>query len=261
MTRALVVVLATLLIGLAAGCTGDDSESTPTDTGAADTTRPVALYLVREGKVAPVRRVLSAGSDDPITLALRELYVARPTPAEQAAGYTNAVACPVSGATSCGGGLDILDGVAHVTSGTHPARLAQAQVVYTLTRFPEVKRVVFVVDGKEGRPVTRADFEAQTPQILVESPLPGDTVRSPVRLRGTANVFEATVSIDVRDASDKLLKQTFTTATSGTGTRGTFDTRLALPDRAAPVTVVAYEASAKDGTPLHVVRVPLELAR
>jgi hypothetical protein len=73
-------------------------------------------------------------------------------------------------------------------------------------------------------------------------------------------VFEATVSIDVRDAGGKLLKRTFTTATSGNGTRGTFDTTVALPGHEGVVTVVAYEASAKDGTPLHVVRVPLVLS-
>ena len=48
-------------------------------------------------------------------------------------------------------------------------------------------------------PIGRKAIEEQTPQILIESPLPGDTVSSPIRLRGTANVFEATVSIEVRD--------------------------------------------------------------
>jgi hypothetical protein len=74
-------------------------------------------------------------------------------------------------------------------------------------------------------------------------------------------VFEATVSIDVRDASGKRILRTFTTATSGNGTRGTFDTSLALPARDGSVTVVAYEVSAKDGRPLHVVELPLELRR
>jgi hypothetical protein len=147
-----------------------------------------------------------------------------------------------------------------------------AQVVATLTRFPTIERVAFRIDGKpvdaiggEGvvvdPPVGRRAIEGQTPQILVESPLPGDTVRSPIRLRGTANVFEATVSIDVRGADGKLLERTFTTATSGTGTRGTFDTEVELPEHTGAVTVVAYEASAEDGRPLHVVELPLELRR
>ena len=49
-------------------------------------------------------------------------------------------------------------------------------------------------------------------------------------------------------------------ATSGNGTRGTFDTTVALPGHEGVVTVVAYEASAKAGPPLHVVRVPLVLS-
>ena len=147
-----------------------------------------------------------------------------------------------------------------------------AQVVATLTRFPTVDRVAFRIDGRpveaiggEGvvvdPPIGRPAIEEQTPQILVESPLPGDEVRSPIRLRGTANVFEATVSIDVRDANGKLVKRAFTTATSGTGTRGTFDTELALGGHKGAVTVVAYESSAEDGSPLHVVELPLELVR
>lgn len=145
-----------------------------------------------------------------------------------------------------------------------------AQVVATLTRFPTVDRVAFRIDGRpveaiggEGvvvdPPIGRGAIEEQTPQILVESPLPGDTVTSPIRLRGTANVFEATVSIDVKDETGKVVRRTFTTATSGTGTRGTFDTTLALPGRKGTVTVVAYESSAEDGRPLHVVEVPLTL--
>jgi len=221
----------------------------------------VAIYLERNGKIAPVRRTGRADAPDPIHAALQQLYYAEPTEAERAAGYGTAISCPRStpaGHAGCGG-LDVGAGIARVASERPLSRLAQAQVVYTLTRFRDVERVAFVVDGTEGRPLARSDFEEQTPQILVESPLPGDTVRSPIHLRGTANVFEATVSLDARGANGKLLKRTFTTATSGTGTRGTFDSNLALPDRRGAVTVVAYESSAKDGSPLHVIEVPLEL--
>lgn len=148
-----------------------------------------------------------------------------------------------------------------------------AQVVATLTRFPTVERVAFRLDGEpvtaiggEGvlvdPPVGRLAIEQQTPQILVESPLPGAIVSSPIRLRGTANVFEATVSLELRDAADEVLLETFTTATSGNGTRGTFATELEVPEGAeGAVTIVAFEASAEDGRPLHVVRVPVTLAR
>jgi len=147
-----------------------------------------------------------------------------------------------------------------------------AQVVATLTRFPTIERVGFRLDGEDvdaiggegvvvDPPVGRLDIEEQTPQILVESPLPGDTVSSPIRVSGTANVFEATVSFEVRDAADAVIDESFTTATSGTGTRGTFEHVLDVPDVHGPVTIVAFEASAEDGSPLHVARVPVTIAR
>ena len=49
----------------------------------------------------------------------------------------------------------------------------------------------------------------------------------------------------------------FTTATSGNGMRGTFETELAVPDLVGPATIVAFEVSAEDGRPLHVVEVPI----
>ena len=95
------------------------------------------------------------------------------------------------------------------------------------------------------------------PPIVIESPLPGESVTSPIRVTGTANVFEATVSFEVRDARDKVVLRGFTTATSGNGTRGTFGTELAVPNLDGPATIVAFEASAEDGRPLHVVEVPI----
>ena len=136
---------------------------------------------------------------------------------------------------------------------------------------PHIERVAFRLDGEpvetiggEGvvvdPPIGRTAIEEQSPQILIESPLPEDTVTSPIRLRGTANVYEATVSIEVRDETGAVVYEGFTTATSGTGTRGTFDTTVPLKDLEGPMTIVAFEASAEDGRPLHVAKVPVTLA-
>jgi len=262
---------------LAAGCdNGSPGETTSgTTTTSATETRPatssVAVYLLRDGKVSPVRRTIES-TPAVARAALTELLKG-PTAGERADGLATAI--PSGTALR---DISLSDGVATVDvdgrfddGGGSASMLGRvAQIVATLTRFPTIERVAFRIDGApveavggEGvvvdPPVGRRAIEEQTPQILVESPLPGDTVRSPIRLRGTANVFEATVSIDVRGANGKLLKRTFTTATSGTGTRGTFDTEVALPDGTGPVTVVAYESSAEDGRPLHVVEMPLQL--
>ena len=197
-----------------------------------------------------------------------------PTDAEESDGLVTAIP---DGTTLLG--VSVADGVATVDlSGTFDdgggsaSMLGRvAQVVATLTQFPTIERVAFRLDGEpvetiggEGvvvdPPLGRTAIEEQSPQILIESPLPEDTVTSPIRLRGTANVYEATVSIEVRDENGAVVYEGFTTATSGTGTRGTFDTTVPLKDLEGPMTIVAFEASAEDGRPLHVAKVPVTLA-
>jgi hypothetical protein len=273
---AVVLVLAGLAV---AGCDGGSdrpraTETTPT-TSTDVTTTPaqssVAVYFLRDGKVSPVRRTISA--TPAVARAAMGALLAGPTEKEAADGLASAIP-PGTNLRD----IAVADGVATVDldgrfddGGGSASMLGRvAQVVATLTRFPTIERVAFRIDGEPAEaiggegvmvdpPIGRTAIEDQTPQILVESPLPGDSVTSPIRLRGTANVFEATVSLDVRDGNGKLLKRTFTTATSGTGTRGTFDTTVPVPAHEGDVTVVAYEASAEDGRPLHVVEVPLEL--
>jgi hypothetical protein len=146
-----------------------------------------------------------------------------------------------------------------------------AQVVYTLTQFPTVIGVVFEIDGQpatalggEGlvldRPQTRADWESFTPAILVESPLPYDTISSPAHITGTANTFEATFQIRLTDSAGTKLYDHFATATSGTGTRGTFDETISFSTaNHGPGTLTVYELSAKDGSEVNVVSFPVVL--
>jgi sporulation and spore germination protein/immunoglobulin-like protein involved in spore germination len=152
------------------------------------------------------------------------------------------------------------------------ARLAQ--VVYTLTELPHVKRVSFELDGKpvdvfsgEGivleKPVTRADYEDQLPPILVTSNVFGAKVSSPVRVSGNANVFEANVTGRILDENGKELVSRFTTATCGTGCRGDFT--MELPYQVAvdqPGTLVLQDDDADgDGKPGFEVRIPIMLSQ
>jgi hypothetical protein len=269
-----------LLVLVAAGCDGDDTAAPPpATTGPEETTAPptaetstFAVYLLRDGEIAAFRR--SVDATPAVARAAVEELLAGPTTEEAADGLATAIP---EGTTL--EDLAVADGVATVDlsgsfddGGGSASLLGRvAQVVATLTQFPTIERVAFRIDGKpvttiggEGvvvdPPIGRKAIEEQTPQILIESPLPGDTVSSPIRLRGTANVFEATVSIEVRDETGAVVYEGFTTATSGTGTRGTFDTTVPLPDRKGPIEIVAYEASAEDGRPLHVTKVPVMLS-
>jgi hypothetical protein len=141
-------------------------------------------------------------------------------------------------------------------------RLRQAQVVYTLTQYSTIRRVRFGLTDGSVRPKawTRASYQNLLPAILVESPLVGSRVSSPVTVSGTANVFEATVSLRILDENGKELARTFTTATCGTGCRGDYSVSLRFNvDHEQRGTIEVFEASAQDGSPINVVDIPVIL--
>ena len=177
-------------------------------------------------------------------------------------------------------GLKIADGIARVDltsefesgGGSASMQMRLAQVVYTITQFPTVKGVVFSLDGEpidvlggEGiiidHPLTRGDYADLLPTILVTSPALGQEVGSPVLIRGSANVFEANVSVKILDENDEVIAETFTTATCGTGCRGTY--RVSVPyevDHAQDGTIVVHDDDAAGvGRPPHEVRIPVRL--
>jgi hypothetical protein len=122
-------------------------------------------------------------------------------------------------------------------------------------------RTTVTITERETGTVTAPSATTDTlPPIVVESPLPNETVRSPLHATGTANTFEATFNYDLLDAEGNVLSHHFETATSGNGTRGTFDfTVLFHVDRAQTGTFVVYEISAADGKRIHEVRIPIRL--
>jgi immunoglobulin-like protein involved in spore germination/sporulation and spore germination protein len=244
----------------------------PSRTGTAGPTTALAVYFFRDGTLAAARRHVPA-TRAVGEAAVREL-LAGPTPAERALGYATEV--PGDAAFL---DLAIADRLATVdlsrafAPGGAPAAGRVAQVVFTLTQFPTVDgvrlrlagRPVAVVGGAGAvldRPVGRADYEALSPAILVESPVAGERVASPLRLRGTANTFEAAFVVKLVGPDGRALVERGATATSGSGTRGTFD--LSVPfavERAGRGTLLVFEESARDGAPIHVVEIPLDLRR
>jgi immunoglobulin-like protein involved in spore germination len=96
---------------------------------------------------------------------------------------------------------------------------------------------------------------------VVASPTIGERVTSPFNVTGTANVFEATVSVRLLDGAGREIATTFTNASCGSGCRG--DYAAGVSYRLAgeqPGTVEVYEVSPADGTPLHLVRIPVAIA-
>ena len=146
------------------------------------------------------------------------------------------------------------------------------QVVYTLTAIDGVNGVRFYVDGQpttvfggEGvtipDPATRADFEGLLPAIMIESPSYGDIApATPLIARGTANVFEATVSVALTDGEGRIIWEGFTTATCGTGCRG--DWEVSIPyevDEYQLGSLIVWESSAQDGSQTNVREHPVWL--
>jgi immunoglobulin-like protein involved in spore germination len=109
---------------------------------------------------------------------------------------------------------------------------------------------------------TRSDDVDELPAIVVESPAAGETVSSPVVVSGSANVFEANVTVRILGAGGRELAETFTTATCGSGCRGDFSVSVPFRVQAAqPGRIVVHDDDAAGtGRPPHVVRIPVGLA-
>ena len=249
-------LLAIVLALALAGCGGGADEATPTTTGTATTpteTIPVEAYFLRDGKVWPVMREV-ARTQAVATAALGELRRG-PTDQETAdLGMSSALPTDDAPLDS----ISVTDGVARYSSSEDLSRDALAQVVYTLTQFPTVESVEI-----DGTTYTRADFEDVTPAILVESPLAFEEVGSPLRVTGTANTFEATFEYELTDTDGRIVDGNFVTATSGTGERGTFD--FTTKAYAVPFdgvgSLVVFERSAKDGSRVNLVEIPLRMEK
>ena len=255
------LVVPSLLAGLIvfAACSGGGETTTvtvrETVTETASGTVPseapavLTLFFLRDGKVAPVTRPVVAGADL-AGVAVAELVKG---PAADDEGVQTAIPEGASAGTVETVGDMVIVGV--TPEPKDPA--AKAQIVYTLTALPNVKRVSF---GGETRPVGRRAFESQTPSVLVESPLPGESVGPGFEVTGTANTFEANFNYELKDAAGKVLTKNFVTATSGSGTRGTFEFTVPYKvDKPQEGTLAVFELSAADGSRTHESEIPLRL--
>lgn len=180
------------LLLLTAACGDDDGQagstgstgSTPSTTAPATTappttapapaTVPAEVYFVREERVAAATRDVTPPA---VARGAMAELLRGPTAEEEAAGISTSIPAGTEVL-----GLRILDGVAEVdlsgafaSGGGSLSMLTRvAQVVYTLTGFPTVRSVRFLIDGVrvdsiggEGvivdPPLTRADLRDQAP--------------------------------------------------------------------------------------------------
>lgn len=228
MTRRLLSLLAITLVAASCGTTTTKTVVVTTTAPPSTTTRP------------PV-------SPAPMSVVVYRVVDGALQPELAKVPRTSAVATATLGALDVGAPVTIADGTATVDL-PKATQEKQAEVVYTLTRFRDVKRVD--VAGRTG--LTRDDFGVFLPPILVESPVAGATVPRTFHLSGTASVFEATLSVELR-RDGKLLEKRTVTASEGAPGRGDFDaTFTATPGRLA---ISVFAPSAANGSPQHQVLV------
>lgn len=282
MKRVWLSLAVVVLLAVACGDDGDGDEASdetsgpPPTTAVADTTTSVPagdavavrVYFARNELVATAGRAATAPAV--ARGALTEL-LAGPDDFEASIGMSTEIP---EGTELLG--VDITDGAATVDlsgefqsgGGSLSMQLRVAEVVFTVTQFSSVETVSIELDGEaveaiggegvDATDLTRADFENVTPFVLVESPVPGETVEDTFAVTGISNTFEANVRYRLVGPDDGILDEGFTTATAGTGTWGDFAFDVSTPTPGTG-TLEVFEESAEDGRVINLYEVPLLL--
>jgi len=277
------VATATTSPSTVASTTADPSPSAPPSPSPSPTAEPtpsepvgaeeVTVFLVRD----------AAGSlwVEPMTVALQEptLGVARAAMTvlfrgvapDPALGTPANPSTEVLGADIAGGVLtvDVSSAVREPVQGSAAETAFAQQLAHTGAQFDGGDAVALWV---EGEPITElwghVDWsEPITPDALAVSPMtvtePAWGARVPtgeVTVAGEANVFEATVALRLLGPDGAVVEETFTTATCGTGCRGTWSHTFPVPT-AGRWTIEAAETDPSDGEgrPPFTVRVPFRV--
>jgi spore germination protein GerM len=142
------------------------------------------------------------------------------------------------------------------------------QLIFTVTSEGGFTEVLFTVEGQpvtqygtEGLvltgPVGRDSFLENLNSVIVDSAATGSG-DSPLNITGFANVFEASVSLELVDSDGNVVYEDFTTASCGTGCWGGFSFHIEGFDfGSTPVTLKVFWHSPEDGSPADVVTIPV----
>ncbi|RJE46985.1 spore gernimation protein [Dehalobacter sp. MCB1] len=168
--------------------------------------------------------------------------------------------------------IDFSEEVLHANVGASGETLGIASIVNTLTEFPTIKKVQFIVNGKAEngmdwwghvglyeQPFARDLSSVYEPAIWVTAPVDGQTITSPLKITGNAQIFEAVVSYRLRDAQGNILAEGNTMAAAGAPGRGDFEASLTFtPSAAGSGQLEVFESSMKDGSDLNKVIIPVK---
>ncbi|MFC5653222.1 Gmad2 immunoglobulin-like domain-containing protein [Paenibacillus solisilvae] len=115
------------------------------------------------------------------------------------------------------------------------------------------------------QPVNEGDTGGDTPKIVASNdtfqiyqPAPDSIVGQSFVVKGKARVFEATLNYSFEDGH-QVLAEGFTTASMGAPEWGDFSITVKFDKPTSPTGVLTiFEASAKDGSPIHQLHIPLK---
>jgi germination protein M len=208
------------------------------------------------------------------TAAVRQL-IAGPTADEQASvpGLSSAVP-----ADTILLGITIEDGLARVNlsaefeggGGTLSMAARLAQVVFTVSQFPTVREVEFLLDGRpvtifssEGiimdHPVGREDYQDLTPLIFVDDPAYGAPVDNPLVVRGVAAVFEAQFNWVLTNWDGLVIADGTALTDNGMGW-GNFEFTIPYEvDREQSGSLIVFDYSPRDGSSENIREHPIRL--
>lgn len=223
------------------------------------------IYLVREVHEVPYTKEVARA-------ALNELISGAPkTPG----AYKVLPPATVIRGISIRNGMAVVDfsrDVLHANVGAMGESLGLQSIVNTLTEFPSIQKISFLVEGKldqEARdwwghvglyqqPFTRNLSRVYEPVIWVTEPVPGQKITSPVKIKGTARVFEATVNARLLNNEGKILATGFATASEGAPGRGDFILNMPFNVKSnGNGRLEVFWGSPKDGRDLDKVIIPV----
>ncbi|NLZ93910.1 MAG: hypothetical protein GX922_07855 [Firmicutes bacterium] len=112
------------------------------------------------------------------------------------------------------------------------------------------------IDEKDPR-----DFVLQNVAFRIYEPAPGAEVKDKIVISGLARVFEASFSYEFKDG-DVVFDKGFTTATEGAPGWGKFEIVIDIDNITSSTgTVFIYETSAKDGSRVNELRIPVKIVK
>jgi germination protein M len=258
------------------------AQSAPATPSPPVTSKPrvsLSLYFLRSAKLGTATRRFTS-TQLVATTALKALLKG-PTAAERAAGLSSDIppATRLKSLTVNAGiaTADLSAAFASPATSTAAARRV-AEVVYTLTQFPTIKRVALTIDGDRLREIAGEGSDAPAlaidsplrrsapwtsfePPIFVESPGVGALIASPFTLTGTASVFEGSFAARLIDSSGRRIVIATVQASRGAPGRGRYRKVVSYSTSAVRGFLEVYSQSMENGSRQNVVRIPVTFSQ